>query len=72
MAATPIEQLKREALAGAMPTTHMDTVRMLKAYGHDMAKAFEIELDARRGDKHAVAWVELARAFSATVEGRTL
>jgi hypothetical protein len=71
VAATSIEQLKREALAGAMPPTDMDTVRMLKAYGHDMAKAFEIELDARRGDKHAVAWVELARTFPATVEGRT-
>ena len=80
MAATPIEQLKREALAGLdrldatlanMPPllpvmnkqADMDTVRMLKTFGHDMAKAFEIELDARRGDKHAVAWVELARKF---------
>ena len=52
--------------------TDMDTVRMLKAFGHDMAKAFEIELDARRGDKHAIAWVELARTFpTAKAEGRS-
>ena len=33
----------------------------LKRLGHDAAKAVEILLDAKRGDKHALAWCRMAR-----------
>lgn len=35
---------------------------LLKAEGHSPAKAAEIVLDARRGDKWALFWVRNARA----------
>ena len=35
---------------------------MLKAYGHDPAKAAEIILDAQRHDAHALAWIRIIRS----------
>lgn len=32
---------------------------LLKKQGHDPAKAAEILLDAKRGDKHALKWIGL-------------
>jgi hypothetical protein len=38
---------------------------ILKSYGFSPAKAAEIALDAKRGDKYALAWVDLALRASA-------
>jgi hypothetical protein len=35
---------------------------ILKRFGHSPIKAAEIALDAKRGDKHALKWLETARA----------
>ena len=35
---------------------------VLKRFGHSPMKAAEIALDAKRGDKHALAWLAVARA----------
>jgi hypothetical protein len=40
----------------------MSDYEALKRYGHSPAKAAEIALDAKRGDKRALAWLEVARA----------
>lgn len=40
----------------------MSDYQALKAYGFSPAKAAEIELDANRGDAHAKAFLDLARA----------
>lgn len=40
----------------------MSDYEILKRAGHSPAKAAEIALDAKRGDKHALAWLTVARA----------
>lgn len=40
----------------------MTTYELLKLWGHSPAKAAEIVLDAKRGDRHALQWVRIARA----------
>jgi hypothetical protein len=40
----------------------MTDYEILKHYGHSPAKAAEIALDAKRGDKHALAWLEAVRS----------
>lgn len=37
-----------------------DIYEALKANGHSAAKAHEIMLDAKRGDHHAIQWVNIA------------
>jgi hypothetical protein len=37
--------------------------RMLRAGGHDPAKATEILLDAQRKDDHARAWIKAVHAY---------
>lgn len=39
----------------------MSDYELLKAYGFSPAKAGEIALDAQRGDKYALAFLDLAR-----------
>lgn len=39
----------------------MTDYEVLKAAGHSPAKAAEIELDAKRGDKYAVRWLAECR-----------
>lgn len=39
----------------------MTDYELLKAYGFSPAKAAEIEIDARRGDKYAKAFIDMAR-----------
>ena len=42
---------------------HVEAARpLLLADGHSMAKAMEIELDAKRGDKYALNWLAALRA----------
>lgn len=36
----------------------------LKLAGHSAQKAAEIALDARRGDLHALRWIEIVKAAS--------
>lgn len=36
------------------------TYETLKLLGHTPAKTVEIMLDAKRGDKHALGWVDMA------------
>ncbi len=38
-------------------------VRDLMKFGHSAQKAFEIAIDAERGDKYAVDWVNRALAY---------
>lgn len=42
----------------------MSDYEALKAAGHSAAKAAEIALDAKRGDRHAIAWIAAIRAQS--------
>ena len=35
-----------------------EAYKALKAAGHDAAKALEIVIDAERGDKYALRWIE--------------
>jgi len=46
----------------------MSRYEALKAYGHSPAKAAEIILDAERGDKHALAWIDAVEAAEADLE----
>lgn len=39
----------------------MSDYELLKRAGHSPAKAAEIVLDAKRGDKHATAWLRIVR-----------
>ncbi len=43
--------------------THPAIYRLLKRQGHDPAKAAEIILDAKRGDKHARRWIGILASF---------
>lgn len=40
----------------------MSDYDLLKSHGHSAAKAAEICLDAKRGDKHARQWIAVLRA----------
>ena len=40
----------------------MTDYEVLKRFGHSAMKAAEIALDAKRGDKHALVWLEVVRA----------
>ena len=42
----------------------MTDYEALKAAGHSPAKAAEIVLDAKRGDRHALAWIATVRSVS--------
>lgn len=39
----------------------MTDYEALKHYGHSPAKAAEIVLDAKRGNKHALAWLAVVK-----------
>jgi hypothetical protein len=42
----------------------MNDYELLKACGHSACKAAEIVLDAKRGDRHAMAWIEIVRRLT--------
>lgn len=42
----------------------MSDYEVLKAAGHSPAKAAEIVLDAKRGDRWAIAWIATCRSVS--------
>lgn len=41
----------------------MSDYEVLKMAGHDAAKAAEIILDAKRGDRHAISWIKSVRSL---------
>ncbi len=43
----------------------MSDYEALKAHGHSPAKAAEIALDAKRGDRCAIAWIAAVRGATA-------
>ena len=43
----------------------MSDYEIAKRAGHSAAKALEIALDARRGDKFALIWLRLLRSIAA-------
>lgn len=42
-----------------MISRYKHTYAMLKSYGHSPQKAYDILLEAARGDKFALAWIRL-------------
>lgn len=49
----------------------MNDYEALKRHGHSPAKALEIVLDAKRGDQHAIAWINVTRESLLTESSTT-
>ena len=41
---------------------YMRVYRILRRAGHSSFKTIEIMYDAKRGDKHALQWIKIARS----------